>query len=151
VLTTGRSGVSGRETLRVSAHYFSSPSLSLKRHATYRCITRPAGHLSATCQNIYVILVFSKISILLTLYRPYPAIPGSPPHRNYIQLVVNNQHKGSLVSYISTHEATVYSLPSNRVLTCLGSGLIKFRKWGHRWWAWVWFQASWNSLVNSRL
>jgi hypothetical protein len=99
-----RSGVSGRETL--SAHYFSSPSLSLKRHATHRCITRPAGHLSATSQNIYVILVFSKISILLTLYGPYLAIPGSPPHRNYVQLVVNNQHTGSLVSYISTHEAT---------------------------------------------
>jgi hypothetical protein len=55
-------------------------------------------------QNIYVILAFSKISILLTLY---PAIPGSPPHHNYVQLVVNNQHTGSLVSYIPTHEATV--------------------------------------------
>jgi hypothetical protein len=32
--------------------------------------------------------------------------PTQQSHRNYIQLVVNNQHTGSLVSYISTHEAT---------------------------------------------
>jgi hypothetical protein len=62
---------------RAEKPFWFQPSLSLKRHATHRCITLPAGHLSATSQNIYVILVFSKISILLTLYRPYPAI--TPP------------------------------------------------------------------------